>query len=85
MSRSLAIPFNRGAVVRDDDSTDPVFGEHREKVPHVGVRGDGDDLPALDAKYVADTHLALPGTGAGLIVCPPAPPGYYLNPRLPGR
>jgi hypothetical protein len=46
--------------VRDDDSTDAVFGEHREKVPHVGVRGDGDDLPALDAKYVADTHLALP-------------------------
>src|SRR4249920_2402356 len=76
---------DRGAVVRDDDSTDSVFGEHREKVPHVGVRGDGDDLPALDAKYVADTHLALPGTGAGLIVCPPAPPGYYFSPRLPGR
>jgi hypothetical protein len=71
--------------VRDDDSTDPVFGEHREKVPHVGVRGDGDDLPALNAKYVADTHLALPDTGVGLIVCPPAPPGYYFNPRLPGR
>jgi hypothetical protein len=29
-------------------------------VPHVGVRGDGDDLPALNAKYVADPHLALP-------------------------
>jgi len=25
-------------------------------VPHLGVRGDGDDLGALDAKYVADTH-----------------------------
>ena len=71
--------------MRDDDSTDLVFGEHREKVPHVGVRGDGDDLPALNAKYVADTHLALPDTGAGLIVCPPAPPGYCVNPRLPGR
>jgi hypothetical protein len=21
--------------VRDDDGTDPVFGEHREKVPHL--------------------------------------------------
>src|SRR5258707_15818092 len=72
--------LDRGAVVRDDDSTDPVFGEHREKVPHVRVRSDGDNLPAFDAKYVADTHLALPDTGAGLIVCPSAPPRYYVNP-----
>ncbi len=54
-------------------------------ISHVGVRGDGDDLPALDAKYVADTHLALPGTGAALIVCRPTPPGYYFNPRWPRR
>src|SRR5690348_15038167 len=78
------VPFtgdsvDRGAVVRDDDGADPVFGEHREKVPHVGVRGDGDDLPALNAKYVADTHLALPDTGAGLIV-PTGPARLLLQP-----
>src|SRR6266496_3389288 len=75
---------DRGAVVRDDDGADPVFGEHREKVPHVGVRGDGDDLPALDTKYVADAHLALPDTGAALTVYPPAPPRLLLQPAVAG-
>jgi hypothetical protein len=70
--------------VRDDDSTDSVFGEHREKGPHVRVWGDGDDLPALNAKYVADTHLALPDTGAGLIVCPPVSPRLLLQPAVAG-
>jgi hypothetical protein len=51
--------------VRDDDGTDPVFGEYREKVSHLRVRGDGDDLRTLDAKYVANTHVALPAPVQG--------------------
>jgi hypothetical protein len=70
--------------VRDDDSTDLVFGEHREKVPHVRVRGDGDDLPALNAKYVADTHLALPDTGCETDRVPTGTPRLLLQPAVAG-
>jgi hypothetical protein len=41
-----------------------------------GVRGDGDDLRALDAKHIADTHPALPSAGAALIV----PTGFIHRP-----
>ena len=43
-------PVDRGAVVRDDDGTDPVLGEHRQQAPHRRIRGNGDNLRALDAK-----------------------------------
>ncbi len=77
-------PVDRGAVVGDDDSADPVLGEHREKLPHLGVRGDGDDLRTLDAKYIADKHSALPVVVPGPIASP-HPQGYYVSWQWPGR
>src|SRR5258708_19758817 len=47
--------LDRGAVVRDDDSTDPVFGEHREKLPPVPARRDGPHLPPLHPNYLPHT------------------------------
>ncbi len=61
-----------------------MFGEHREKVPHVGVGSDGDDLPALDAKYVADTHLALPDTRCGTDRVLTGTPRLFLQPAAAG-
>jgi len=45
-----------GAVARDDDRTDPVLGQDRQKLAHLGVWGNGDDLGALAAKDIADPH-----------------------------
>ena len=46
--------------MRDDDRADTVLGEHLEQAAHLGVRGDGDNLSALTAKYVGDTHMGPP-------------------------
>jgi len=84
-------------IPRDDDGTDPVLGEHRQQVPHRRVRRDGDNLRALAAKYIADTHLALPSNGTVLMVYPPGPraitstcgclagPGHGVNLPMLGR
>ena len=51
---------HRGAVAGDDDGADAVLGEHRQQLPDLRVRGDGDHPRAFAPKYVIDTHLFLP-------------------------